>query len=139
MIYRDDLFISVTGVFLLTIFTSVNLILLICQNKHLIQSLLDGSDTAGIFTSDHVYNLLRKTKVFFLNDLLILNNIYGDIVINETKDIQIQIFNRSLNLDDVLFAHLIALCVLDDRNSTVKLVKLQVMINSHSLAGFDMV
>ena len=97
MIYRDDLFISVTRVFLLTIFTSVNLILLICQNKHLIQSLLDGSDTAGIFTSDHVYNLLRKTKVFFLNDLLILNNIYGDIVINETKDIQIQIFNRALN------------------------------------------
>ena len=115
MIYRDDLFISVTGVFLLTIFTSVNLILLICQNKHLIQSLLDGSDTAGILTSDHVYNLLRKTKVFFLNDLLILNNIYGDIVINETKDIQIQIFNRALNLDDVLFAHLITLCIFDDR------------------------
>ena len=55
MIYRDELFISVTGIFLLTIFTSVNLILLISQNKHLIQSLLDGSDTAGIFTSDHVY------------------------------------------------------------------------------------
>ena len=33
MICRDELFISVTGVFLLTIFTSVNLILLICQNK----------------------------------------------------------------------------------------------------------
>ena len=102
MICRDELFISVTGVFLLTIFTSVNLILLICQNKHLIQSLLNGSDAAGILTSDYVYNLLRKTKVFFLNDLLILNNIYGDIVINETKDIQIQIFNRALNLDDVL-------------------------------------
>ena len=61
-----------TGVFLLTIFTSVNLILLICQNKHLIQSLLDGSDAAGILTSDYVYNLLRKTKVFFLNNLLIV-------------------------------------------------------------------
>ena len=139
MIYRDDLFISVTGVFLLTIFTSVNLILLICQNKHLIQSLLDGSDTAVILTSDHVYNLLRKTKVFFLNNLLILNKIYSDIVINETKDIQIQILNRALNLDDVLLAQLITLCVLDDRNGTIKLVKLQVMINSHSLAGFDMV
>ena len=87
MIYRDNLFVSVTGVFLLTIFTSVNLILLICQNKHLIQSLLDGSDTAGIFTSDHVYNLLRKTKVFFLNDLLILNNIYGDVMINKTENV----------------------------------------------------
>ena len=114
MICRDELFISVTGVFLLTIFTSVNLILLICQNKHLIQSLLDGSDTAGILTSDHVYNLLRKTKVFFLNDLLILNNIYGDIVINETKDVKIHKIDRTFDFHDILFAHTVTFCIFDN-------------------------
>ena len=71
MIYRDELFISVTGIFLLTIFTSVNLILLISQNKHLIQSLLDGSDTAGILTSDHniTVNIIKDEKIVEKKDL----------------------------------------------------------------------
>ena len=37
------------------------------------------------------------------------------------------------------FAHLIAAGVLDDRNGTVKLVQLQIMINSHGLSSFDMI
>ncbi len=65
IIYRENLFISVTGVFLLTIFTSVNFVLFICKNKYLIKTLLNRSDAAGILASDHIYNLLWKTKVFF--------------------------------------------------------------------------
>ena len=128
-----------SSVFLFTIFASVNFVLLICKYENLIQSLLDGSNAAWILAADNIYNLFRKAKVFFLNNLFIFDDVYGNIVINEAQDIQIQILNRALNLDDVLFAHLITLCVLDDRNSSIKLVKLQVMINSHSLAGFDMV
>ena len=79
----ESLFIPFTSIFLLAILTPVNLILFICKNKNLIQSLLDGSDAARILAFDHVDNLLRKTKVFLLNNLLVLDDVYGDVVIDD--------------------------------------------------------
>ena len=137
--YNQKLLISVTSVFLFAIFASVNFVLLIGKNKYLVKALLDGSDAARVLAFDHVDNLLRKTKVFLLNNLLVLDDVYGDVVIDEAKDVKIQVFDRAFYFDNVLFAHLIAAGVLDDRNGTVKLVQLQIMINSHGLSSFDMV
>ena len=108
-----------SSVFLFTIFASVNFVLLICKYENLIQSLLDGSNAAWILAADNIYNLFRKTKVFFLNNLFILDDVYCNIVINEAQDIQIQILNRALNLDDVFFSHFVAAGILNDRYSTV--------------------
>ena len=133
------LFIAFTCVFLFTIFTSVNLILLICQNKHLIQSLLDGSNAARILAFDHVHNLLRQLQLFLCNDLFVLDDIYGNIMIDKTKDIQIQIFNRAFYFDDIFNAHFITFGIFDNRNGAVQLIKLQVMIDGHGFARFDVV
>lgn len=68
----------------------------------MIQSLLNRSNAAGIFAFDDVYDLLWKSQLFFLDDFFILNDINGDVVVNEAKDIQIQIFNRTFYLDNIL-------------------------------------
>ena len=60
-------------------------------------------------------------------------------MIDKTKDIQIQIFDRAFNLDDILFSHFLAAGIFDDSNRTVQLIQLQVMIDRHCLAGFDMI
>ena len=60
-------------------------------------------------------------------------------MVDKTKDIQIQIFDRAFNLDDIFFAHFLAAGILDNGNGTVQFIQFQVMINSHSLAGFDMI
>ena len=99
----ESLFIPFTSIFLLAILTPVNLILFICKNKNLIQSLLDGSNAARILAFDHVHNLLRQLQLFLCNDLFVLDDIYGNIMIDKTKDIQIQILDGAFNLDDILF------------------------------------
>ena len=60
-------------------------------------------------------------------------------MIDKTKDIQIQILDGAFNLDDIFLTHFVAARVFDDGNGAVKFIKLQIMIDSHGLACFDMV
>ena len=82
----------------------------------------------------------KKTKVIadFAKDLMGEGGA-GDVVIDETEDVQIKVFNRAFYFDDVLDAHLVALCIFDDGNGAVKFVEFQVMIDGHGFAGLDMV
>ena len=130
----ESLFNPFTSIFLLAILTPVNLILFICKNKNLIQSLLDGSNAARILAFDHVHNLLRQLQLFLCNDLFVLDDIDSDIVVNKAKDIQIQLFDRTFNFDDILNTHFVAAGVFDNGNCAVKLVQLQVMIDRHGFA-----
>ena len=60
-------------------------------------------------------------------------------MIDKGKDIQIQHIDVTFYLQDIFFSHLIAFCVLDDSNSTVQLVQLQMMINGKAFSGLDMI
>lgn len=83
------------AVFLFAIFAAVNLALSVSQNKNLIQFLLNGSDAAGIFALNDIFDLTWQVQFFFLHNLVIFDDIDGDIVIDEAKDIEIQCFNRT--------------------------------------------
>ena len=83
------------AVFLFAIFAAVNLALGISQNKNLIQFLLNGSDAAGIFALNDIFDLTWQVQFFFLHNLVIFDDIDGDIVIDEAEDIEIQCFNRT--------------------------------------------
>ena len=82
----------------------------------------------------------KKTKAVadFAKDLMGEGGA-GDVVIDETEDVQVEVLNRAFYFDDVLDAHLVALCIFDDGNGAVKFVEFQVMINGHGFAGLDMV
>ena len=51
-------------------------------------------------------------SVLFLNNLGIFDNVYRDIMIDKTKDIQINDIDRAFNLDDVLLPILLLLAFL---------------------------
>ena len=82
----------------------------------------------------------KKTKAIadFAKDLMGEGGA-GDVVIDEAKDVKIQVFDRAFYFDNVLFAHFVTAGILDNRYCTVKLVKLQVMVDGHCLSCFDMV
>ena len=61
-------------------------------------------------------------QFFFLNNLIILNDIDGDVVIDKSEDIKIQGIDRTLDFDDVFFTHFITFCIFDNSNRTVKLL-----------------
>ena len=70
--------------FLLTVHAAVNPFFFICQEEYLFQFLLDGGDTAGILAFDDIDDPLRKLQFLFFNDFLVLNDIYGNIMIDKT-------------------------------------------------------
>ena len=130
---------SSPAVFLFAVFASVDLIFFVSEIKDMIQFLLDGCDTSRILAADHIPDLFWEFQLFLFNDLFILNDIYRDIVIDKSKDVQIHKVDRTLDLDDVFPAHLAALCVLYDSNTAVKLVQVEIFVNIHALSCLDVV
>ena len=68
--------------FCLTIFAPIHLVFRVGEHKDLLQFLLDRSNTARIFTKNHVMYFLRQMELLFFNDLVILNDIDCDAVVN---------------------------------------------------------
>ena len=54
------------------------------KKEDLLKLLLDGGDAAWVLAFYHVVNFLRKRKGFLLHDLIIFDNIDGDIMVDET-------------------------------------------------------
>ena len=106
-------------ILLFAVLAAVDLIFLIRKHEDVIQFLLDGSDASGVLAPYHVDNLLWKMETLLVNDLGSLDNVDGDIVVNESKDVQVNEVYRAFNLHDILLAHLVALGILDDRDTAV--------------------
>ena len=45
----------------------------------------------------------------------------------------------ALDLHDVLFPHLVAVCIFDDRHAAVHLVELQIFVDRHTFSGLDVI
>lgn len=89
----------------------------------MVKLLLNRSNTARVFTFDHIYYLLWQFQFFFIYDFGILDDIYGNVVIDKAENIKVNITKRTFYFDDVLFAHFIAAGVFDDGNGTVQFVQ----------------
>ena len=132
-------YLSSPAVFLFAVFAPIDLIFFISEHKYMIKSLLDRCDTSRVFAADHIADLLGESELFLLHDLFIFNNIDRDVVIDESENVQIHEIDRTLDLDDILFAHFIALCVFDDRNAAVQLIEVKIFIDIHASASFYVV
>ena len=85
------------------------------------QSLLDGSDASGVAAFDDIFDLFGKYQFFLLYDLTVFDDVDGDVVVDVAENIEVDGVERSLDLDDVFPAHLVALRVLDDCDGAVQL------------------
>ena len=54
-----------------------------------------------------------------LGDLVVADDVDGDVVVNVAEDVEVDGVQRSLDLDDIFSSHLVALCVLDDCDGAV--------------------
>ena len=48
---------------------------------------------------------------FLIYNRGILNNIYGDVMINKTENVQIHKVDRAFNLHDIFLSHFITFCI----------------------------
>ena len=135
----DLFFLLAALIFFFTVLAAVDLTLLVGKEEYLIESLLDRGDTARVFAGDDIHELLRKIQLLLCDDRSVLDDIDRDAVVYEAKHVQIQLVDRALDLDDVLFPHLVAVCIFDDRHAAVHLVELQIFVDRHTFSGLDMI
>lgn len=121
------------------VFAAVDLFLRVGQNEDVIQFLLDGSDAAGVAASGHILDFLWQGQPFFLYDAVVLYDIDGDVVIDEAQSVQIDGVDGTLDLDDIFLAHLVAPGVFDDGHAAVEFIQIQILIDLHASACFNMI
>ncbi len=126
-------------IFFITVLAAIKFFFFVRQIEDVIESLLDGSDAAGILAVDDVHQPLGQGELLFLHDLAVLDDIDGDGVVDEAKGVKIQKLERSLHLDDVLAAHLAGSGLHDHGDLAVKLVELQLSVDIHGFSGRNMV
>ena len=105
----------------------------------MIKSLLDGGDAPRVLAADDIFDLFRKLELLLVNDLLILDDVYRDIVVDESENIQIHEVDRAFDLDDIFLSHLVAFCVFDDCDAAVQFIEVKVFVDIHASASFDVV
>ena len=50
-----------------------------------------------------------------LGDLVIADDVDGDVVVDVAENVEIDVVQAALDLNDVLASHLVASCILDNR------------------------
>lgn len=58
------LFVAFSSVFFFAVLAAVNLFFFVCQEEYMIQSLLNGSNTSGVFAFDHIGDLFGSFSSF---------------------------------------------------------------------------
>jgi hypothetical protein len=133
----ENLFFS--GVFFFAVFAAIDFFFFICQNKDLIQTLLNRRNAPRILTGNDIYNLFRKVQGSFLDDFTVFYNVNGYVVVNKPEYIQIQVINGAGDLDNILSAHFIGTGIFYDGDGAIQLSELKIMIDGHSISRFDMI
>ena len=126
-------------VFFFAVFAAVYFFFFIGKEENVGQALLNGSDAAGVFALDDVFDFLGENQFFFVYDFSVFNDVDGNVVVDKGKDVQIQHIDVAFYFQDVFFAHFVAAGVFDNGNGTVQLVQLQMMVKGKALSGFNMV
>ena len=127
------------AVLLFAVFAAVDLFILICEDEDVIQTLFDGSDAAGIFAMNDIFDFFWKRQRFLGDNLAVFDDVYGDIVVDDGQYVKVKSIDVAFHLQNVLFAHLVASGIFDDGDRTVQLVQLQMMVDGHAFSGFDMI
>ena len=105
----------------------------------MLNPLLDRGNAAGIGALDDVFDFFGQGDALLFDKFAALDDIDGDIGVNEGDDIQIDGVGIRLNLEDIFLAHGIAAGIFDDGDSSVESIEFQIMIDQHALSGLDVV
>ena len=72
-------------------------------------------------------------------NLAVGDDVHGNLVIQETDDIEIDTVKAACNLDDIFLAHFFAAGILDNRNLAVQFAEIQILVDFHAHTGRNMI
>ena len=97
------------------------------QPENMRKLLLNGCDTARVFTADDTRNRLWEVGMNFLHPLSAADNIDGNVRINITQHVVVQV-NDLIDFQNIFFPILAAGGVFDDRHLTFQLIQAQIPV-----------
>jgi len=100
--------------------------------------LLRARDTAGVLALNDINYLLGHFGVVFCHSLAVLDDVYCDIGIDISKDLEVGEILR-IDLDYILASHSFARRVFDNGDRAIKLVKSEEIVDLHTLTRFYVV
>ena len=68
---------------------------------------------------NNICQFLWQMKRLLLGNLAVGDDVHGNLVIQETDDIEIDTVKAACNLDDIFLAHFAAFYILNDRNTAI--------------------
>ena len=116
---------------LFAVLASVNFLFLIGKEEDVGKLLLDGSDASGVPALDDILYFLGKLETSFLYYLTGLDDIYGDVVIDKSENVEIESIDITFNLQDIFLSHYLGTGILDYRNRAIHLVEPEMLVNAH--------
>ena len=84
-------------------------------------------------------DFLGHFHFFLLYNDSAFNDIDRGVGLDQGNSVKADGVGIAFYLQNVLAAHIIAACVLDDRNLIIFPVQMEIVVDQHGLAGFDMV
>jgi hypothetical protein len=129
-IFNQKLFIFFSLCF--TVETAIDSLLLVGKTEHVVKLLLCCCDATGILTLYNVCKSLGETYKLLLNKNAVTDNIYSRTGCNVADNVKIYRDIR-INLNNILFAVLLAVYVLDDCNLAIYVIKPEKLVYTHTL------
>ena len=109
------------------------------QEEDVRQFLLNGGNAPGIMALKDAIDFLGHFHFFLLYNDSAFNDIDRGVGLDQGNSVKADGVGIAFYLQNVLAAHIIAACVLDDRNLIIFPVQMEIVVDQHGLAGFDMV
>lgn len=125
-------------IFLLAVGAAVGVVGGVAEQKDLVDAAFNRGDAARVFAGDDVAHGLRHGEFFLFDDFAVVDDIDSDVAIEKAQDVEVDI-QQAFYFDDIFFAHGVAFCIFDNGNATIEFVQLQVFVNIHAAAGFDVI
>ena len=100
--------------------------------------LLGGGDATGILADQDIRQGLGKGDLLLFDDLFVADDAHRGLGADEAHQVHIQLYG-GVDLDDVLFAKLGAIHVLQNRHGAIEGAQPQHMVEGHGLPCGDVV
>ena len=77
------------AVFFLAVSAAVDFVRLIGQEENLVKLLLDRGNTTRIFTGDDILDAFWQMQDFFLDNLIILDDIDSNVMVDKAENVKV--------------------------------------------------
>jgi len=132
------LFVRIRNHNIVAILAAVGAFFFVHEMEDVREIVLHRGDAARVLATDDIFHSVRYLQLHFLNGFPVFDDVHRRIRVNQSQEIIVDV-DDIVDFDDVLFAHLLAVSVADERNIIIGFVKVQIIEHLDAISGGNVV